>query len=271
MVRHPVNILRLVLSLVSFLAFCCCFYYVAPVEPSIDAVRRFLRSSNPDYYFTKYVLFNEPLQLVVGYFSSSPLALLITYSLIATFICYKLLRIPMCVLGLFILTPPGYLLTFNITPSFIAFCVVNFSLTYNARLPLVLFGLINHLVAALSVARMALKIFWLPFHTKLLIAVVLLGVYAFLEDLVLAKLRVYGVVDGNFYHSFAGILFSLIILASRVQKFTFAATIYALVISLSMAISTKISSRLAFGADLLFVQFCVVCGESILLKMYKKF
>lgn len=265
-----VNPLKLLISLFSLVVFCICFYYACPIEPTADAIYRFSMAANPSVFLRKLLELQEPFGLLVAFLSHSPFSFLITYSLIAIFICSTLLRVPFWVMGLFILLPQGHLLAFNITPSLIAFSVVNFSLTYKLRPLLFLFGITNHLLAFLAVARVALRFIWLSLSAKISFFILILVAYFGLEELIVSKFIVYSGADGNIYHTLSSLLFLIVIIFSGIKTFTLAGVVYFFVILSSMIISTKISSRLAFGADLLFLQFSVVVVRILLSKVKKR-
>lgn len=267
MYQVRVNPLKLSMSLVSLMAFLVCFFYAYPIEPTADAIKRFSMASNPSVFLRNLLELQEPFGLLIAFLSPSPNDYLITYSLIAILICSTLLRVPLWVIGLFVLLPQGYLLAFNITPSLIAFSVVNFSLIYTLKPLLILFGITNHLLALLSVARVALQFIWFTPITKFLLFALIVWFYYSFEGLISAKLNVYSGADGNVFHSLSSLLLLMVIILSRRKMFMFASFVYLVVITFSMIISTKISSRFAFGVDLLFIQFIVMVARTLLYKI----
>lgn len=266
--RYTLNPVKLFSSFVSFCVFLLCFYYTRPLEPTHDALSRFSMASNfsPDFWYL--LLLNEPFSLVMAWISRSPYEFLLLYAFLAAILSCSLLRIPLWVWGFFMFSPLGYLLTFNITPSLIAFSVVNFTLLTRLRGSLLIFGLTNHLVALLSLCRAVAQLFWTSFLTKLFALIFLAGIFFVLRSFLQNKLLGYSGVDGNIYHSYFAVCCLLIIFISGKKDFRFVALMYMALILGAMVVSVKMSSRLAFGADLLTLQFCIAVVRFILVKTY---
>lgn len=260
--------LKLFISLVSFCVFVLCFFHARPIEPTHDAIIRFSMASNLTSDFWYLLLLNEPFALMIVLISRSAYEFLLVYAFIASIITCLLLRIPLWVWGFFILSPLGYLLTFNITPSLIAFSIVNFTLLTKFRPFLVIFGLTNHVVTFLSFSHLIRRFFWMSFGNKLLASVFLIGIFFSLLGFMQDKLLVYAGVQGNIYHIYFAVCCLLAIMISGIPGFRFVALIYMLLILAVFLVSVKMSSRIAFGVDLLTLQFCIVVVRAALAKMY---
>lgn len=266
--RYTFNPIKLINLLVSFFVFLLCFYYARPLEPTHDALSRFSMASNfsPDFWYL--LLLNEPFSLVMVRISRSPYEFLLLYAFLAAILSCRLLRIPLWVWGFFMLSPLGYLLTFNVTPSLIAFSVVNFTLLTRIRGSLLVFGLTNHLVALLSLCRVGAELFLASFRTKLFAVILLAGIFLVLRSFLQNKLLGYSGVSGNIYHSYFALCCLVIIFISGTKNYRFVALMYMVLILGAMVVSIKMSSRLAFGADLLTLQFCITVVKLTLVKSY---
>ena len=250
-----INVNRLLKATLSSFLFILCFVAVIPSQPSLDAIERVSISQNELNFSNAMMVFtNEPFSIFIASFITSPITFQISYAFFSLLFCSFILRIPLFYLGIFILTPPGYLLAFNITPSLIAFSVVNYHLFISEKLnkKWIIFGVLNHLVAALSVARFFIKLaLGYSILKKFIIAFAISVLYLITYPILQPKLFLYMNSVGNQLHIILAMILLFVLVFNKNSAIRFSCFFYLFVLGASSVLSSKIASRMAFGADLL--------------------
>ena len=272
--RFNIRVSRFILGTLSLFLFILSFVYIIPDQPSLDAVARH-QISQQEFSFSNIIIYllNEPFSILLASLFSSPIQFQIIYTCLALLICSRILSIPLYCLSLFVLTPPGFLLAFNITPSLVAFSVVNYHLLLSDRLrkSLLILGISSHLVAVLSVAGWLDKVVLRASILKKFIAVLIGSVLCLmLYPAISSKIEIYLDSNGSQAHTLVAIFALLILAFSRRRSVRFSCFFYIFILVFSFAISTKIASRLAFGADLLILQITYLQIHSFLCRLFPK-
>jgi hypothetical protein len=264
----------LIAGMLSVLFFIVCFFYVLPDQPSLDALARY-QISQRGFSFSNIIIYiiNEPFSILLASLFDSPIQFQVSYAFLALLMCSRILGIPLFYLGFFVLTPPGFLLAFNITPSLIAFSIVNYHLLISNRLikSWIILGVSNHLVAALSVAGLLVKVALRASILKRFIAVLMVSVLCLiLYPIISPKIAIYENSSGNKAHTLFAIFALLILAFSRRRSVRFSCFFYIFILVPAFAISTKIASRLAFGADLLILHITYLQIQIFLRRLFPK-
>lgn len=245
-----------------------------PHQPSLDALARH-QISQSEFSFSKTIIYliNEPFSILLASLFLSPLQFQVSYACLALLMCSRILGIPLLYLGIFVLTPPGFLLAFNITPSLIAFSIVNYHLLISDRLSKswVILGVSNHLVAVLSVAGFFAKT---ALHVSILnkFIFVLMGSILFLifYPTISSKIAFYANSSGNQAHTLFAIFALLIFAFSKRRSVRFSCFFYIIILVLAFNISTKLASRLSFGADLLILHITYLQLHNVFCRLFPK-
>jgi len=267
-------VLRLIAGTFSLFCFTSCFVYILPEQPSLDALARH-QISQSEFSFSNIIIYllSEPFSILFASLFSSPIQFQVSYACLALLMCSRILSIPLFYLGLFVLTPPGYLLALNITPSLIAFSIVNYHLLISNRLnkSWVILGVSNHLIAVLSVAGLLVKGVWHASILKKLIIVTVGSVLCLiLYPIISSKIAIYANVSGNQAHTLFAIFALLILALSRRHSVRFSCFFYIIILVFAFTISTKIASRLSFGADLLILHITYLQLHHYLCRLFPK-
>lgn len=268
--KYSINPLKALIFSASLFSYAVCFNYARPPNPTDDAVSRFWAAQNFSFDNIYFVLLSEPFALIIASITQSPYEFLLLYSALASVIACFLLRIPLWAFGLFVFLPQGYLLTFNITPSLIAFSVVNYCLLIKFRSSFILLGLANHLVAVLSLIGALLRSWQRSHLNKLLLSILVILTVIPLSGFLNSKMLAYSGAEGNMYHIYLAIGFLLVIFTCGIHSFRLVSLMYMILVLAALLFSVKMSSRLAFGADLLMLQFCVFSCRAKLSRMFPR-
>ena len=273
-VKMKVSVSKILLSLFSISLFSLCYFLKLPLEIPHDSQLRFSfveKLSEPSFG----LFFFEPFSIFVAFISPNVEFFFLFYTLIALFLASALTKVPLYLIGLFLFTPQGWLLAFNITPSLIAFTVINSFINSRLKTASLVFGLLNNVVAFLAIlGNLLYKIWFASWKARLLYLLAGSSIFVFAIFVTRHKIEAYSLVDGNFAN-LAHVLISLLsifpcVFYGKKPEYRILAIMYFGIITLFMVLSVKMASRIAFGADLLALQFYFYATKQILILNFPK-
>ena len=177
-------------------------------------------------------------------------------------------------IGLFLFTlKVGFSIYYN--TFLIAFTVINSFINSRLKTASLVFGLLNHVVAFLAIlGNLLYKIWFASWKARLLYLLAGSSIFVFAIFVTRHKIEAYSLIDGNFAN-LAHVLISLLsifpcVFYGKKPEYRILAIMYFGIITLFMVLSVKMASRIAFGADLLALQFYFYATKQILILNFPK-